>query len=173
MKRLLSLSLILIAATMALSCSKDLFTPDGFLLDKSLVAKTTIQPKEEIQSGREDIETTIVDFQDGTVHRTFEVEGQSSLLAHSTGRMVYDAFWLSIYFNYIDNMKVGDVLNPSYCRFSLIFSSSSYTWDFDYDGTITMVAKGDDYVVFYFDKVTFSTISYTYVMDGYLRCTLV
>jgi len=172
MKRILALSLILIAATMATSCSKDLLTPDGFLIDKSLVAKTTIQPKDEIQARQDDFETTIVDFRDGTVLRTFEVEGQSHLIAHSTGKMVYDAFWLLMNFDYIDNMKVGDVLRPSYCQFSLIFSSSSRASTYTYDGKITLAAKGDDYVVFYFDKVTFTTEFYIYLMDGYLRCDL-
>ena len=172
MKRILTLSLYLIAATMALSCSKDLFTPDGYLIDKSLVAKTTIQHNDEIQSGQEDFETTIVDFRDGTVLRTFEVEGQSHLIAHSTGIMVYDAFWLFMNFDYIDNMKVGDVLKPSYCEFSLIYSSSRLAATYTYDGKITLAAKGDDYVVFYFDKVTFTTVFYVYLMDGYLRCAL-
>lgn len=172
MKRILTLSLILMAAAIATSCSKDLFTPDGYLIDKSLVAKTTIQHNDEIQSGQEDFETTIVDFRDGTVLRTFEVEGQSHLIAHSTGRMVYDAFWLFMNFDYIDNMKVGDVLKPSYCWFSLIFSSYSGAATNTYDGKITLAAKGADYVVFYFDKVTFTTECYVYVMDGYLRCNL-
>jgi hypothetical protein len=173
MKRILTLSLILIAATMATSCSKDLLTPDGFLIDKSLVAKTTIQPKDEIQARQDDFETTIVDFRDGTVLRTFEVEGQSHLIAHSTGKMVYDAFWLFMNFDYIDNMKVGDVLKPSYCEFSLIYSSSKlFGSAYTYDGKITLAAKGDDYVVFYFDKVTFMTDFFVYVMDGYLRCNL-
>ena len=144
MKRILTLSLYLIAATMALSCSKDLFTPDG----------------------QDDFETTIVDFRDGTVLRTFEVEGQSHLIAHSTGIMVYDAFWLFMNFDYIDNMKVGDVLKPSYCLFCLILSSSSLGSTYTYDGKITLAAKGADYVVFYFDKVTFTTYYYVYVMDG-------
>ncbi|MBR5736088.1 MAG: hypothetical protein IKX60_04800 [Bacteroidales bacterium] len=172
MKRILTLSLIFIAAAMATSCGKDLFTPDGYLLDKSLVAKTTIQQKGAIQSGQEDFKTTIVDFGDGTVQRTSEKEGQSLLMAHSTGITVYDAFWLSAYFDCIDNMKVGDVLKPSYCWFSLILSSSSNTWAFSYAGKITLAAKGDDYVVFNFDKVTFTTDVYKYVMDGYLRCEL-
>lgn len=172
MKRILTLFLIIIAAAMVTSCSKDLFTPDGFLIDKSLVAKTTIQPKGSIQSGQEEFKTTIVDFSDGTVQRTSEVEGQSLLMAHSTGIMVYDAFWLSAYFDCIDNMKDGDVLKPSTCCFSLILSSSSSTWAFTYAGKITLAAKGDDYVVFYFDKVTFKTDCYEYVMDGYLRCEL-
>ena len=173
MKRILTLSIYLLAATMALSCSKDLFTPDGYLIDKSMIAKTTIQPNDEIQSDQEDFETTIVDFRDGTVYRNFEVEGQSHLIAHSTGKMVYDAFWLFMNFDYIDNMKVGDILKPIYCWFSLILSSSSLSWAYNYDGKITLAAKGDDYVVFYFDKVTFTTECYVYVMDGYLRCKLI
>lgn len=172
MKRILTLSLYLIAATMALSCSKDLFTPDGFLIDKSLVAKTTIQPKDEIQARQDDFETTIVDFRDGTVLRTFEVEGQSHLMAHSAGKIDWDYFYLIIYFDYIDNMKVGDTLNPSFCSFRLLLSGTHRAWADTYDGKITLAAKGDDYVVFYFDKVTFTTYYYVYVMDGYLRCNL-
>ena len=181
MKRILTLSLYLIAATMALSCSKDLFTPDGYLIDKSLVAKTTIQHNVATPSGKKDFEDTIVDFRDGTVQRTFEVEGktmegQSLLIARSTGKMVYDAFWLSMNIDYIDNIKVGDVVKTSYYMLLFIYSSSRLPWayDYDYDGKITLAAKGDDYVVFYFDNVTFTSEyhNYTYAMNGYLRCAL-
>ena len=62
--------------------------------------------------------------------------------------MVYDAFMLSIYFDSIEKMKVGDELK------------------------ITLADKGDDHVILHFRNVSFSCSFGDYLTDGYLYCPL-
>ena len=111
-------------------------------------------------------------FPNVAVYRKSEFEGQSWLAAFSGGKMVYDMFMLSIYFDSVDQMKVGDTLKPSRFMFTFPASSDSNATTHTYDGNITLADKGDDYVILRFDKVSFSCSFGDYLTDGYLYCPL-
>ena len=100
------------------------------------------------------------------------MDGQSWFVASSGGKMVYDMFMMSIYFDSIDRMKVGDTLKPSRFMFSFFASSTFEATTHTYGGKITLVDKGDDYVILHFDKVSVSCSFGDYVTDGYLYCPL-
>ena len=86
--------------------------------------------------------------------------------------MVDDYFWLSMYFDSTDNLNAGDMIIPDGCMFSFVFSSDSNATTHEYDGTITFIDKGSDFVVLHFDKVLFTCSFGEYLIDGYLYCTL-
>lgn len=148
------------------SCDKDYISPDELFKDGSMVAKTTIHTK----TG--DFEDTVTGFRRAAVYKKSDMEGQSWFIAFSGGKMVYDAFVLSIYFDGIDKMKVGEVLNPSRFWFSFYYSSDSRASTSKYGGKITLAAKGEDYVILRFHKVSFSTIFGECLTNGYLYCPL-
>lgn len=81
-------------------------------------------------------------------------------------------FMLSIYFDNIDKMKVGDTLKTSRFMFSFPASSDSNATTYTYGGRITLADKGDGYVILHFHRVSFSCSFGNYVTDGYLYCTL-
>ena len=165
MKRIITMAVALIA----LSCCKDNsydISPDDLINDASLVAKTTITTR------GNDADKTVVPFSDVDVYKRSEFEGQSHFIAMSGGKMVYDAFMLSIYFNSIDEMKVGDTLKTSRFMFSFVLSSDSEASTYTYEGKIKLAAKGDDYVILHFDKVRCSCSMGDYLIDGYLNCPL-
>ena len=157
---------ILTAAVLAVSCSKDYISPEELFRDSSKVAKTVIRTRGEEP---EETETT---FSDIAVYRNSDEKGQSWFCAFSGGRMVYDMFMLSIYFNSIDKMTIGNTLKASRSVFSFIASSDSNATTYSYSGKITLADKGDDYVILHFDKVLFSCSMGDYLTDGYLYCPL-
>ena len=135
------------------SCSKDYISPEEFFKGGYKVAKTAIHTR------GDEYEDTETSFQRIAVYRKSDMDGQSWFVASSGGKMVYDMFMMSIYFDSIDRMKVGETLKPS--RFMFSFFASS-----------TLVDKGDDYVILHFDKVSVSCSFGDYVTDGYLYCPL-
>ena len=162
MKRLI----IFAAALMTLSCTKDYITPDELFNDASKMAKTTIKTRSD------EYEDTVTWFPNVAVYRKSDFEGQSWLCAFSGGKMVYDAFMLSIYFDSIDQMKVGDTVKPSRFLFSFIFSSDGNATTHEYGGRIKVADKGDDYVILCFNKVSVNCSFGKYLTDGYLYCPL-
>ena len=165
MKRIIAVAV----ALMALSCTKDNpynISPEDLLKDASKVAKTTITTR------GEDPGETIASFKNAAVYKKSELDGQSHFCTISDGRMVYDAFMLSIYFNNIEKMKVGDTLKTSRFVFSFVFSSDSDATTYTYNGKIRLAAKGDDYVILHFDNVKCSCSMGDYLINGYLNCPL-
>ena len=166
MKRLLASFAAVTAILAAVSCSKDYLSPEELFKDSSKQVRTTITTKSGEEIG------TVATFRDIAVYRNSDVEGQSWFCAFSGGRMVYDMFMLSIYFNSIDRMEIGDTLKASRSIFSFIASSDSNATTYSYNGTITLADKGDDYVILHFNKVRFSCSMGEYLTDGYLYCPL-
>ena len=165
MKRIIAMAV----ALMALSCGKDNpynISPMDLLNNPSMVANTTITTR------NGDIEETVTPFKSFAVYKKSEYERQSHFCAMSGGRMVYDAFILSVYFDDIEKMKVGDTLKTRRFLFSFFFSSDSRATTDTYEGKIKMAAKGDDYVILHFDKVLCSCSFGDYLIDGYLNCPL-
>ena len=165
MKRIIAMAV----ALMALSCGKDNpynISPVDLLNNPSMVANTTITTR------NGDIEETVTPFKSSAVYKKSEYERQSHFCAMSGGRMVYDAFMLSVYFDDIEKMKVGDTLKTRRFLFSFFFSSDSRATTDTYEGKIKLAAKGDDYVILHFDKVLCSCSFGDYLIDGYLNCPL-
>ena len=155
-------------ALMATSCSKDGYiSPEELFKDSSKAAKTTINTKGEKP------ETAVATFKSPVITKRSDIAGQSHLWASSGGKMVYDFFILSIYFENVDNLKVGDTINPSRFMFSFPASSNSEATTHTYDGNISIADKGDNYVILHFDKVGFSCSIGEYLTDGYLYCNLI
>lgn len=150
-----------------ISCSKDHYiSPEELFKDSNKVAKTAIHTRSDEY---EDTETT---FQRIAVYRKSDQKGQSWFVAFSGGKMVYDMFMMSIYFDSIDKMKVGETLKPSRFMFSFFASSDSEASTYTYGGKITLADKGGDYVILHFDNVRVSCSFGDYVTDGYLYCPL-
>lgn len=166
MKNIVSRLAVFAIAVLAMSCSKDFLSPEELFKDSSKVAKTTIHTKSN------DFEDTVTTFNNPVVYKNSDLQGKSWLCAMSGGKMVYDFFMLSIYFDSIDNMKIGDTLKTSRFMFMFPASSDSNASTNTYDGKITLADKGDDYVILRFHKVSFSCSYGKYVTDGYLYCTL-
>ncbi len=166
MKHILIWLAFFAVAVLAVSCRKDCLSPEELFKDSSKVAKTTINAKSN------EFEDTVISFSSPVVYRKSDMEGKSWLSAWSGGRMVYDMFMLSIYFDNIDNTKVGYTLKTSRFMFSFPASSDSNATTYTYEGRITLADKGDDYVILHFHKVSFSCSFGKYVIDGYLYCTL-
>lgn len=166
MRQLLTRLAILALALTAASCSKDIISPEDLFGDASKEAKTVIHMK------GDEVEDTVVLFQDKAVYRKSDQAGKSWLCAFSGGRMVYDTFVLSIYFDSIDKMRIGATLKPSDVMFSFIASSDSNATTHSYEGKITLADKGDNYVIFHFHDVIFKCSFGEYLIDGYLYCPL-
>lgn len=166
MKSLL-MTLATVAALFAMvSCSKDYISPEELFGDETKVATIKIHTRsDEFQ----DTETT---FKRVSAYRKSDLEGQSWFSAMSGGKMVYDAFMFSLYFDDIDRMKVGDVLKPGRFWFGFFFSSDSRAYTDSYGGKITLADRGDDYAILRFHKVTVNCSYGRYVIDGYLYCPL-
>ena len=165
MKRIIAMAV----ALMALSCSKDSpynISPVDLLNNPSMVANTTITTK------NGDFEKTVAPFRSFAVYKKSEYERQSHFCAMSGGKMVYEAFMLSFYFDDIEKMKVGDTLKTRRFTFSFFLSSDSRATTDTYEGKIKLAAKGDDYVILHFDKVLCSCSFGDYLIDGYLNCPL-
>lgn len=167
MKRFLSRIAILALAVMAASCGKGTISPEELFQSGSNMAKTKISLSKDFGGTEE-----ITSFASKVVYRRSEFEGQSWLSAFSGGKMVYDIFYLSLYFQDVEKMKVGETLKPSRTMFSFIASNDSNATTFEYSGKITLADKGEDYVILNFHKVTFKCSMGTYVTDGYLYCKI-
>ena len=166
MKRIIAALTSVVALFVVPSCSKDCITPDELFKDGSIVAKTSIHTK----SG--EFEDTVIDFASVAFYEKSDLDGKSWLCAWSGGRKVYDMFMLSIYFDSIDTMKVGETLKPSRFMFTFPASSDSNATTYTYGGKITLADKGDDYVILGFHNVRVSCSFGEYVTDGYLYCPL-
>lgn len=165
MKRIIAVAVVL----MALSCNMDSpysISPEELFNDPLKVAKTTITTK------GPDATEAKASFSKVAAYRKSEFEGQSWFVASSGGKMVYDMFMLSFYFDSIDRMKVGETLKPSRFMFSFVASSDSDATTHEYEGKIILADKGDDYVILFFDKVRLSCSFGDYLTDGYLYCPL-
>lgn len=171
MKRLLTFSAVVTAFLAAVSCNKDYISPEELFADSSKEAVTVINLKSNETKG-DGAEGIVATFRDKAVYRKSEEAGQSWFCAFSGGRMVYDMFMLSIYFDSIDQMKTGDTLKPTQVMFSFIASSDSNATTHTFDGKISLADKGDDYVILRFRKVVFNCSFGEYLIDGYLYCPL-
>ena len=166
MKHLLIYFAVFAVAIVATSCSKENISAEDFYMDSSRVATITIYPKNDIFNGN-----TITAFKDAFIINESKYEGQSMLFALSEGKLVHDFFSITIYFDDIDNIRVGNKLRPSSYSFALLFSSTAYNAILD-GGKITLSYLSDDYVILHFDKVIFNSLDFVYVIDGYLNCRL-
>lgn len=168
MKKIIVTPLLRIAlfamALLAVSCGKDTISPEALFKDSSKTAQTKI--------ATEDGEYSEAVFQRVAVYRKSDFEGQSWLSASSAGKMSYDFFILSVYFQDIDGMKIGEKLSPSRFMFSFPFSSNSEATTFDYSGKILLADKDKDYVILDFKNVRVSCSFGKYTIDGYLYCPL-
>lgn len=166
MKHLLTQFAVVAVALAAASCSKDYISPDELFQDGSKEAKAIIHTKSK------EFEDTVNTFRSKAVYRKSDIEGQSRFSAFSGGKMVYEMFMLSIYFDSIDKMKVGETLKPSRVMFSFPASSDSNATTHTMGGKITLADRGDDYVILRFRRVTFSCSLGDCLIDGYLYCPL-
>jgi hypothetical protein len=166
MKQIITQLAILALALTALSCDKDRISPEELFRDDAKVAKTVIHTKSDLY------EDTVTSFSDKAVYKKSEFEGKSHFMALSGGKMVYDAFMLSLYFDDIEKMTAGATLNPSRCTFSFFLSSDSNNTVNSYVGQIVLADKGDDYVILRFNNVKFNCAFGEYVTNGYLYCPL-
>ena len=166
MKRLLVLITVLAAALLPVSCAKHAPSPEELSMTDLTVAKTAIHTKGDIY------EDTVTTFRDASVYRNSDQAGSSWFIAFSGGRMAYDSFVLSLYFDSIDKLEVGDVLSFNSVLFSFILSSDSNATTHDYTGRITLAEKRSDYVILRFEALRFTCSFGEYVTDGYLRCPL-
>lgn len=166
MRHIITHFALVAVALLAAYCSKDAISPEELFGNEARVAKTTIHTKSD------EFEDTVTAFSRTKVCKQSDVEGQSWLCAWSGGKMVYDAFMLSIYFDSIEKMKVGDELKISRFMFSFIASNDSNATTFEYGGKITLADKGDDHVILHFRNVSFSCSFGDYLTDGYLYCPL-
>lgn len=167
MKHLFTMLASVAALFSLISCSKDSYiSPEDFFKGGYKVAKTAIHTRSD------EYEDTETSFQRIAVYRKSDMDGQSWFVASSGGKMVYDSFMMSIYFDSIDRMKVGGTLMPSRFMFSFFYSSDSEARTYTYGGKITLADKGDDFVILHFDKVSVSCSFGDHVTDGYLYCPL-
>lgn len=167
MKRIFVLITLLAVALSLVSCNKHEPTPKELAINDLTMAKTAIHTKGDVY------EDTVTTFQDASVYRNSDQAGSSWFIAFSGGRMAYDSFMLSLYFDSIDKLKVGDALSFNSVRFSFILSSdSNATTHDDYTGRITLAEKRSDYVILHFEALRFTCSFGEYVTDGYLKCPL-
>ena len=166
MKHMIIQIAVIAAALATISCSKEYVSPEDLVKHPSKVATTSFKTKADLY------EDTDIPFKDMTVYRKSDKEGKSWFCAHSGGRMVYDAFMLSLYFDCIDTLKIGDIIEPDRCMFSFFYSSDSNATTHEYQGSIKLADKGKDFAVFHFDKVIFTCSFGEYIIDGYLNCPL-
>ena len=89
---------------------------------------------------------------------------------NETEKIVFSIFTvisiISIIYLYLAYFNLSDfyvLINPA---------NHFIGYTMDYDGTITIAGKGDDYVILHFNKVKWSLSPWEYTTDGYLYCTL-
>lgn len=166
MKQTVTRISLVMAALVLSACSKESISPEDLFNANVKVAQTTIKTR----GG--DYEDTVTSFPSVAVYKKSDLQGKSWFTASSGGRMVYDMFFLSLYFDNIDKMKVGDTLKPSRFMFTFPASSDSRATTSEYGGKITLAGKGDDYVILQFHNFHVSCIFGDYLTDGYLYCPL-
>lgn len=164
MKRIFTFICISAFALIGTSCIKEGISSEDSIENSDKVAEITIKTK------GENSETMVTMFRDANFYRKSDYEGQSWFCAMSGGKMVYDAFMLSMYFDSLDHLNAGDIIEPSRLWFTFYYSSNSDAWTHDYEGTISLVDKGDDFAILHFDKVLCSCLYGDYLIDGYLEC---
>ena len=167
LRTLASVSVLLALASCHKANYSSYWDPKDLDLDPAVVAKTTIHFSQ-YYSYHDEVAT----FKSATIYRKSDMEGKSYFIAWSGGKMVYDMFMLSIYFDSIDELKAGDTLYPSRFLFAFPASSDSRAMTHTYEGKITVAAKGVDYVVLQFHNLSLSCYYGDYVTDGYLKCQL-
>ncbi|MBR1869707.1 MAG: hypothetical protein IJ799_06570 [Bacteroidales bacterium] len=164
-------TLIVMFFLLAVSCEKEDervpgITPQELFGDSSKIAKTAVRTKDG------DTETVVPFDSNVAVYRNCDLDGKSWFYGKSGGKMVFDTFMLSIYFDDIDKMRIGDELNVSRFVFAFYYSSNSEASAYEYTGKITLADKGDDYVILQFHQVGFNCSLGSYLTDGYLYCPL-
>lgn len=164
MKRVLVLLAALAVALSLASCGKQDPTPEELSMNELTMAKIAIHTKSEYNHDTETL------FRDAIVYETCEMDGNSWFTAMSGGKMVYDSFMISLYFDSISKMKVGDRLRFNSVLFSFILSSDSNATTDSCEGTVTLAARSSDYVVLHFESFRFTCSMGEYVIDGYLKC---
>ena len=164
MKRVLVLLAALAVALSPASCSKQDPTPEELSMNELTMAKIAIHTKSEYY------QDTVTPLQNAIVYETCEMDGNSWFMAMSGGRRVYDSFMISLYFDSISKMKVGDRLRFNSVLFSFILSSNSNATTDSCEGTVTLAARSSDYVVLHFESFRFTCSMGEYVIDGYLKC---
>lgn len=165
MKRIITFLTVCAAALVLTSCSKDNMSPEYLDRNPSKTAEIRITSKGVFKN-------TVKMFSRSEIYKKSDIKGKSRFYAFSGGKMVYEAFALSIYFDCIDTLNVGDVITPSRCWFSFIYSSDSNATAHEYEGKISIADKGKDYVILDFHKVKFDCSFGEYTIDGYLNCPL-
>ena len=166
MKHLLTCFAVFAVAIVATSCSKENISAEEFFLDSSRVAKTIIYPKNDY------FNDPIVATLDASIIKVvIAKDGMSVLSVIIKGKLVYEYFYFNIYFENIDNMRVGDTLTPNSYEFGLLLSNTAFNAILD-GGKITLAYLCDDYAILHFDNVIFDRIDGVYVTDGYLYCRL-
>lgn len=165
MKRLLFIASVICLALMTASCVKE--NPgDTLTIDWIKLAQTVITTKGDTY------EDTVTSFASVQVKKTSEFEGKSWFVANSDGKMVYDAFMLSIYFDDLDKLNVGDPLPIDRFMFTFFYSSNSEATTYEYQGSIFLAEKADDHIVLHFNNLSFSCSFGDYVTNGFLYCPL-
>lgn len=172
MKFTIRLLAIISIALMGTSCNQEYTSPDDLIEHPGKAATVTNTTKSDKYP---DIKIQFRDaiiYKYSTLEEGTEWENKSYLWASSGGKMVYDAFAMSMFFDNIDSLKTGDTIEPHSFRFSFIWSSDSNATTHEYEGKITLADKRKDYVVLHFDKVRCSCSFGDYMIDGYLYCDL-
>ena len=165
MKRIFTFLTVCASALALISCNKDDISPEDLDRNPSKAAEISI-------TGKSAYKDTVKMFSRSEVYRKSDMKGQSWFYAFSGGKMVYEVFALSIYFDNIDRLNPGDTITPSRCWFSFIYSSDSNATAYEYDGKISVAKKGKDYVILDFHQVKFDCSFGEYTIDGYLNCPL-
>lgn len=166
MKRIFTAITIAAFSIMGISCSKEYDSPEDFGKKPIEAAKVEISTRGDLA------EKSVTFFRKAAVYRTSGFEGQSWLCASSNGKMVHELFILSLYFESIDALDAGDIIDLTRCMFSFVLSSDIDATTYEYEGTIRLADKGSDFAVFHFDKVLFKCSFGEYLIDGYLNCPL-
>ena len=165
MKRIFTFLTVCAAALVLTSCSKDNMSPEYLDRNPSKTAEIRITSKGAFKN-------TVKMFSRSEIYKKSDIKGKSWFHAFSRGKMVYEVFALNIYFDNIDTLNAGDVIIPSRCWFSFIYSSDSNATAYEYDGKISVAKKGKDYVILDFHQVKFDCSFGEYTIDGYLNCPL-
>ena len=138
MKHLLTCFAVFAVAIVAASCSKENISAEEFFLDSSRVAKTIIYPKNDYFN-----DPTVTTFRDALIIKESDKQGQSMLFAASSGKLVYDCFCITIFFDDIDHIREGDTLTPNSYGLLLFFSNTAYNAILD-GGKITLAYLCED-----------------------------
>lgn len=145
-----------------MSCSKDPVFENGDM-EEATVMYTKAGDNEVKRLG----------FSDGVLYASTEIEGKSSLLVYSDGKMSDEFFSLCIYFEDVYSQKVGGKLVPSYFNFCFPFSSDSRNYTRDFTGSVILVGRNDKEAVVRFNELSCSVAFGDYCFDGCLTVPIV